>query len=180
MERREKNSKKVIFIVFLIFFIWILLQFLAPLALPKGSVSDLSGLTGFIDNKETIQDMSFPWNFIYSAGDIFCHQKVERSFIINENSMPFCVRCTAIFLGIVIGLAIMLFYKFSLDKTFLLLVLISLIPIGIDGVGQLFGFWESTTLSRMLTGLLIGMVCGLSFGVIADEIKTIRYENIKK
>ena len=53
------------------------------------------------------------------------------------------------------------------------LIFIGLIPIGIDGVGQLFGFWESTNAVRLITGLSVGIVCGIAIGLIIDEIKSI-------
>jgi len=181
MQRRAKYFRSVIFIFFVFFSLWILLQFLAPLALPKGSVSDLSGLVAISDNEDTINDMGLPWNFVYSAGDRLCHQKAERSFFINDNQMPFCSRCTAIWLGFVIGLGFMVFYKIQLNEKFLFAIILSLVPIGVDGIGQLFGFWESTNVIRVITGLLIGVVCGVALGVIVDEIKTIhRFKNIKK
>lgn len=181
MQRRAKYFRSVIFIFFVLFSLWILLQFLAPLALPKGSVSDLSGLVAISDNEDTINDMGLPWNFVYSAGDRLCHQKAERSFFINDNQMPFCSRCTAIWLGLVIGLGFMVFYKIQLNEKFLFAIIISLVPIGVDGVGQLLGLWESTNIVRMITGLLVGVVCGVALGVIVDEIKTIHlFKKIKK
>jgi len=181
MQRRAKCFRSVIFIFFVFFSLWILLQFLAPLALPKGSVSDLSGLVAISDNEDTINDMGLPWGFVYSAGDRLCHQKAERSFFINDNQMPFCSRCTAIWLGLVIGLGFMVFYKIQLNGKFLFAIIISLVPIGVDGIGQLFGFWESTNIIRVITGLLIGVVCGVALGVIVDEVKTIHlFKKIKK
>ncbi len=181
MQRRAKYFRSVIFIFFVLFSLWILLQFLAPLALPKGSVSDLSGLVAISDNEDTINDMDLPWGFVYSAGDRLCHQKAERSFFINDNQMPFCSRCTAIWLGLVIGLGFMVFYKIQLNGKFLFAIIISLVPIGVDGIGQLFGFWESTNIIRVITGLLIGVVCGVALGVIVDEVKTIHlFKKIKK
>jgi uncharacterized membrane protein len=60
-------------------------------------------------------------------------------------------------------------------------MILGIVPIGIDGIGQLFGFWESTNIIRVITGLLTGMVCGVTLGVIVDEIKTIHiFKNIKK
>ncbi len=169
MERRGKSSKIVIFIIFLPFFIFILLQFLAPIALPKGSVSDLCGVTVFADNENIINEMPAPWNLIYGAGDRLCHQMPERSFFINDNQMPFCARCTAIFLGITIGIGFMIFFKIHLDLKFIILILIGFIPIGIDGVGQLLEFWESSNLTRVITGLLIGIVTGFAITIIIDE-----------
>ena len=68
----------------------------------------------------------------------------------------------------------MLIYKIHLDEKFFFVILIGLIPIGIDGLGQLFAFWESTNIVRVITGLLIGVVCGLAIGIIIDEVKEIR------
>ena len=174
MERREKSSRIVILIFFAIFSTWGALQFLAPLSLPQGSIDDLSGLTGVSDNEKLISEMPVPWNVVYSAGDRLCHQKAERSVFINDNQMPFCSRCTAIWLGLAIGLGFMVFYRIQLNEKFLFVVIAGLVPIGLDGVGQLFGFWESTNIMRVVTGLIIGIICGISIGIIIDEIKTFR------
>ena len=173
MEKRGKYSRTIIVFFFILFFIWILLQFLAPLSLPQGRINKLSGLTFISDNEELISSMSFPWDIVYSVGDKLCHQKAERSFFINYNQMPYCSRCTAIWLGLAIGLGFMIFYRIHLNGKFLFFIIISLLPIGIDGFGQLFGFWESANIIRVLTGLIIGIVCGVSIGIIIDEIKAI-------
>lgn len=175
MQRREKCFKSLIFFIFIIFFIWILIQFLAPIAIPNGSVSDLSGLVAISDNEEIIYDMGIPWSIVYSAGDRLCHQMSERSFFINGNQMPFCSRCTAIWLGLAIGLGFAVFYKVELNEKFLFLLILSIFPIGIDGFGQLLGYWQSTNITRVVTGLLIGLVCGIGVGVIIDEIKNMNF-----
>jgi len=174
MERRGKSSRIVIQIFFFLFLTWIVLQFLAPLSLPRGSIDNLSGLTAVSDNEELLSDIPIPWNFIYSTGDRLCHQKAERSFFINDNQMPFCSRCTAIWIGLAIGLGVMVFYRIQLNEKFLFIIIAGLAPIGIDGIGQLFGFWESTNIIRVVTGLIIGSICGISIGIIIDEIKTFR------
>jgi len=91
--------------------------------------------------------------------------------------MPFCTRCTAIWLGLAIGLGVMVFFTIRLDEKFLFIILLSLAPIGIDGVGQLLGLWESTNLIRFLTGLLAGGVCGVAIGVIIDEVTPRRFKS---
>jgi uncharacterized membrane protein len=171
MEKREKSSKIIILAFFIPFLLWGVLQFLAPLALPHNSVNDLSGYTGLSDNKEAIDNMPSPWNLVYSAGDRLCHEKAERSLFINGNQMPFCSRCTAIWLGLAIGLGFMIFYKIELNEKFVFILIAGMAPIGIDGVGQLFGFWESTNIARIITGLTVGIVCGIAIGVIIDEIR---------
>jgi len=171
MERRGKSSRLIILVFFIIFLLWVVIQFLAPLALPHGSVDDLSGYTGVSDNKRVIDAMSYPWNSVYSIGDRMCHQKADRSLFINGNQMPFCSRCTAIWLGLAIGLGFMFFYKIALDEKFVFIMVIGIVPIGIDGVGQLFGLWESTNIARVITGLAVGIICGIAIGIIIDEIR---------
>jgi uncharacterized membrane protein len=87
--------------------------------------------------------------------------------------MPFCSRCTAIWLGLTAGLAVMLFYHVKLNSIFMIILILSLFPIGIDGGGQLIGLWESTNISRTLTGLIIGVPVGIALGVIIDEGKVL-------
>jgi uncharacterized membrane protein len=175
MKPRENRLKSLIFVFFLLFSVWVLLQFLAPLMLPTGSVSDLSGVVGFSDNEKVIGNMSFPWNIIYTIGDRLCHQQASRSLFLNGNELPFCARCTAIWLGLAIGLGFMVFYTIELQERFLLAILLSLLPIGVDGLGQLFGFWESTNLVRILTGLPAGVICGVAVGIIFDELRTMHF-----
>jgi uncharacterized membrane protein len=174
MERREKSSRTPILIISIFFLIWAALQFFSPLALPSNSVNDLSGLTGISDNEANLNEITAPWNLVYSCGDRLCHQKADRSFFINGNQMPFCSRCTAIWLGLPLGLGFMVFYKIELDEKLMLLIIIGILPIGIDGVGQLFSFWESTNIIRVITGFLISVVCGIAIGIIIDEIRTFK------
>jgi uncharacterized membrane protein len=173
MEKRGRHSRVLILLVFVPFLVFSALQFITPYAIQKGVINDLSGLTYITDNKGKIKDLGFPWTNIYQVGDAFCHQRADRSFIINDNQMPFCARCTAILIGITMGIAFMIFFKIDLDTRFFYLILIGIIPIGIDGIGQLFGLWESNNLLRAITGLLIGFICGIAISVIIDEFKQI-------
>lgn len=172
MKRRKQPFKSIVFAFFVFFFIWVLLQFLAPFMIPLGTATDLSGSVGVSDNEVVFRTMSFPWGTVYSLGDRLCHQMPERSFILNENQMPFCVRCTAIWMGLAAGLLFMVVYTFELNERFFLVILLSLIPMGIDGIGQLFGFWESTNVVRFLTGVPAGLICGIALGAIIDELRS--------
>jgi uncharacterized membrane protein len=175
MKRRIHPFQSLFFVFFILYMIWVFLLFLAPLVLPSGSVSDLSGVVGFSDNDAVIGEMSFPWNVVYSAGDLFCHQKSERSLFLNGNEMPFCTRCTAIWLGLALGLGFMVLYTIELNEKFFIAIIFSFVPLGIDGIGQLFGFWESTNIVRMLTGLPAGLICGVAIGIIFDELRSLRF-----
>jgi len=173
MERREECFKSLTFVIFILLLLWISLQFLSPYILPDNSAQDLSGHVAVSDNDNIINSMDFPWNFVYSSGDRLCHQKAERSFFLNSNQMPFCSRCTAIWLGLTIGLGFIIFYRVKLNEKLLYILIIGIFPLALDGMGQLFNLWESTNLIRVITGLIVGVVCGITLGVIIDEIKDI-------
>ncbi|MFA5101900.1 MAG: DUF2085 domain-containing protein [Candidatus Thermoplasmatota archaeon] len=172
MKRRIRPFRSLLFVCFLFYMIWLVLLFLAPLMIPAGSVPDLSGVVGSVENDAVINDLSFPWNVVYSVGDRLCHQRSERSLYINGNEMPFCTRCTAIWLGLAIGLGWMVFYTIELTEKFVYVILLALLPIGVDGVGQLLRFWESTNVLRLLTGLPAGIICGVALGIIYDEVRS--------
>ncbi len=167
---RRTPRKIIISGAFLFFCVWFLLQILAPLMLPTGTITNLSGVVGFDDNTAIIRQMSFPWNFVYTAGDRLCHQQANRSFFLNGNQMSFCSRCTALWLGITIGVGFMIFFTLALSGRVLWWIFIGFIPLGIDGLGQLFGFWESTNQLRFFTGMIAGFITGLLVGVIIDEV----------
>ncbi len=175
MKRRTHPFQSLFFVFFILYLIWVLLLFLAPLVLPSGTVTDLSGVVGFSDNDDVIKGLSFPWNVVYSIGDQLCHQKSDRTLFLNGNEMPFCTRCTAIWLGLAFGLGFMVFYTIELNEKFFFAIIFSFVPLGVDGVGQLLGFWESTNVVRMLTGLPAGIVCGLALGIIFDELRSLHF-----
>lgn len=170
--RREKFSR-AIFALFLLFFIWALLQFLGPIVLPEKSIRDLSGFVCILDNKEITEKLPFPFNLVYACGDLMCHQKAERSFFINNNQMPFCVRCTAIWLGLALGIGLMIFYKFELNQKSFILIVAAIAPLMIDGLGQFVGLWTSTNLSRFATGIIAGLACGFAVVFVIEELSII-------
>ncbi len=173
MKRRIRPFHSLFCAFLLLYMLWVLLLFLAPLVLPAGSITDFSGVVGSVDNDAAIKDLSFPWNVVYSIGDRLCHQKAERSLFVNGNQMPFCTRCTAIWFGLAVGLGLMVFYTIELNEKFFVAIILSIIPLGVDGVGQLFGFWESSNVVRFLTGFPAGMICGVALGIIYDEIRSL-------
>jgi len=175
MERREKVSKRM-FLFFLCFLFFVLLQFISPLLLPTATITDLSGTTVFLDHPEEEHTIPPPFAIIYSLGDILCHQKEERSLFLNQNQMPFCSRCTAIWIGMAIGICIALFIKFELNMRFIALFFLFIVPLFIDGCGQLIGLWESTNFLRLITGLLAGIISGISLDCIIDELRMVRKE----
>ncbi len=163
----------ITFIVFLVALIWSLGTIIAPLTLPADSVSDLTGKVGTVENEDITEDMNPYAKFYYQAGDANCHTIKERSFFINGNQMPFCVRDVAIFSGLALGLGIALFWVPEIRWWW---IIGGLVPIGVDGTVQLLTSYESTNPVRLLTGGLAGLVCALALGyVIYDASKVFEF-----
>lgn len=177
MEKRVKASK-LLFFIFLLCLLFILLQFTAPFMQDQNSFFDLSGSTMIIDNDNYWKELHHPWQDIYRIGDFLCHTKATRSFYLNQNQLPFCARCTAIWLGLSVGIGLMVFFSIKNYSLFFIGFIGSVGLLGIDGVGQLLGLWESTNLIRFITGIIVGIFTGIAIGLIFEEIQ--KYEKIKK
>jgi uncharacterized membrane protein len=87
--------------------------------------------------------------------------------------MPFCARDMGIFVGLAVGMVVMLF----LSPRFSLLVLAALVlPILVDGGLQYLGAYESTNAVRLATGMLGGAGVAYLLNHFAEralEIRTI-------
>ena len=153
-------------IIFLVAAIWSSGLIIAPLTLPPNSVQDLTGTVGKVENSDITKDMNPYAKHYYEAGDFNCHTIKERSFFINGNQMPFCVRDVAIFFGMVIGLGIALFIIIPLKWWWLIG---GLVPIGLDGGLQLVTSYESNNLFRLLTGGLAGLVTAFALGYVVYD-----------
>jgi len=184
--------------------------FIVPLYLPEGSVPKLSGRANAFDyhsedgwgNQQRTEGADvghnqskygeFVWSeldpyaaFIYGFGDLNCHTKAERSWEINDNQMPVCVRDVGIFLGIAIGGFLFSrkgFNRWTIRDTFLsllpdksmesvykndkrllamfVLIGVAAIPMAIDGFTQMLTSYESTATMRLLTGTPFGILIG--------------------
>lgn len=207
-ERKVGNWVWGIFAFFLISF------FLVPAYLPGDSVPDLSGRANAIDyysedswgNTQTEDGEKvghnqsrhglFSWGeldpyaaFIYAFGDLNCHNKEERSWEINGNQMPVCVRDIGIFLGLALGGFIFSrrgLNRWTLRDTFLslfpddklesiyrnnhrtravvIIAIIFILPMALDGFTQMLTAYESNAMMRLLTGMPFGIFLGLFIG----------------
>jgi uncharacterized membrane protein len=150
--------RKAEIVVFVIFLIFTSLVFLAPFTLAPGQVTDLSGKVGTIDNQAQIDQMNPFAAAIYWFGDGNCHQIASRSYYLNGNEMPFCSRDIGVFIGLVVGMGLVLIAR---PKVRVLIPLLGLIPIAIDGGLQLLTSYESSNILRLATGLLAGVSVAL-------------------
>mgnify|MGYP001263081758 CR=1 FL=1 len=183
--------------------------FLVPAYLPADSVPELSGRANMIDyysedswgnaqssDSEAGHNQSengqFAWSeldpyaaFVYGFGDLNCHMKYERSWEINGNQMPVCVRDIGIFFGFAIGgflfsrkglnrwtlrdSFLSMLPDDKLDSTYknntrtrmmLIIAAISILPMALDGFTQLLTDYESNAAMRLLTGTPFGIFVG--------------------
>ena len=88
------------------------------------------------------------------VGSLFmCHRMPERSFFFKGKQFPICARCTGLICGYIIAVICL---SFVLPFSFLFSILL-LIPMVIDGTGQLYNKWISTNSRRFITGSLAGI-----------------------
>ena len=97
--------KIISLILIIVGVIWIVLIVIAPLTLEPGTVIlGEEGKANYVDYPDLWIHLPLFQRIIYGLGDLICHQKTSRSFIINGNQMPVCARDVGLYLGILIAL----------------------------------------------------------------------------
>lgn len=90
-----------------------------------------------------------------------CHQMPGRSPHVGGVPIAICDRCSGIYLGLVLGVAVTGWGRSlwgALGEWSRYLLLGSLVPLGVDWIGPVLGLWSNGPVSRALTGLLFGVV----------------------
>ena len=90
-----------------------------------------------------------------------CYQMPSRSLHIDGSPIAICDRCSGIYLGLLVGVSVArwghrLWRVLGRHGRFLLLG--SLVPLGVDWSAPVLGLWHNGPISRVLTGLLFGIV----------------------
>lgn len=142
--------------------LWVVLTVAAPFMVPADTLVDLTGRVGMRENDAQFESLGLLPRTIYIIGDIECHQIADRSYFLNGNQMPFCARDVGLFAGFPIGLAMLSFRRLIVNP---ILVLVGLVPIGIDGGLQLVTSYESNNPLRLTTGL----IAGITFSVLIAQ-----------
>ena len=97
---------------------------------------------------------------IYRAFGIFCHQRPDRSYFIDGHKLAVCSRCTGLYAGFAFTVLIYPLVR-SLRSAATLprrVLFLAAVPLLVDFSLNLFGIWENTHTSRLLTGALLGSV----------------------
>lgn len=137
----RKQAIRVWMIGLAVVFVWVLLIIIAPLAKAIGFLSISSPLYHF-------------FSFI-------CHQISERSFYVAGEPFGVCSRCFGVYFGLLLGFAAYPLWR-TIDEIEPLprfWLFLSLVPISIDWSLTVFGIWENTHISRLITGLILGFAC---------------------
>jgi uncharacterized membrane protein len=101
---------------------------------------------------------SMRWRLLFR---MLCHGRVERCFQLFGAPMPICARCTGIYLGLLAGLLAFPLIPLLRERVMRMVALVAIVPLGLDGLTQLFGLRESVNPLRVATGIVAGMAFGL-------------------
>jgi len=176
MERTKTLVQKYKITMLFFFSIWLALTIVAPFTIPSGTANNLSGNTVQIKNWNSIDKMNPFAASIYLLGGMFCTEISDHSYYLNGNQMPFCARCTGIFIGLVVGMLIAVILN---PKVKIFLIGLAMVPILIDGGLQLITTYQSTNPLRVATGLLAGIAVSLYLSNVANiALAPIRAEKI--
>jgi uncharacterized membrane protein len=102
---------------------------------------------------------------LYGLFSPLCHQKPERCFFLAGFPLAVCARCTGVYAGAWLGLAVRPFVRALSDlrppriAAFLALSF----PLALDGAGNILGAWNSPPLVRFVSGLLGGLLLPFFF-----------------
>jgi uncharacterized membrane protein len=92
-----------------------------------------------------------------------CHQDPARSFSIQGVPLPVCIRCSAIYLGILAGILVspLLHVEVFGERRCASLMLLALAASSLEWGISMWGGLESTALTRSISGGLLGATCGI-------------------
>lgn len=112
-------------------------------------------------------------DFLRAGFSLVCHQIPERSFNVMGDPLAVCHRCIGIYAGLF--LASLLFTVIRRwDRLIMrrvgIVILLSLVPMGVDWMAGLSGLWESSAATRVLTGVAFGAIAGYLFARALREV----------
>lgn len=97
---------------------------------------------------------------LYEAFSHLCHQAPERSFFIAGHPFAVCARCTGLYAGFAVAVALypLLTFLKRTDTPERKWLFIAAAPLAIDFALGFLGIWENTHFSRFSTGAILGAV----------------------
>jgi len=152
----------------------------APWLAEESSIRGLDGQAWSLDYPQRWEAMPLPSRLAYTLGDLVCHQKEERSYLLHGNQIPVCARDLGLLAGMVAGFALTVaaeprarlvdsaagLLHVRTKKMLVVAVALLLAPLTVDGFLQLLTAYESTNVLRSATGLLFGLGVSLLAGFL--------------
>ncbi len=92
---------------------------------------------------------------------LFCHGIPSRCLLLWGVPMPICARCTAIYVGLFLGLLTFVVLPWMHERILRLVMIAAAMPLAIDGLTQLMHLRESTNALRFGTGSIAGFAFGM-------------------
>lgn len=122
--------------------LWLALILAAPIAKANGVIS-----------------VSSP---VYAFFSFLCHQLDGRSFHVEGEKFAVCSRCFGVYFGIVIAFLAYPFWRHieNIEPLPKFWLFAACVPAAVDWSLTIFGIWENTYVSRVITGGLLGLACG--------------------
>jgi len=113
---------------------------------------------------------------LYHFFGYICHQMPERSFHIFGHQFAVCSRCFGVYLGLFLGMfAYPLFRRMDeSDPLPRIWLFLSMVPMAVDWSLGYFRIWENTHLTRVTTGLILGVACAVFIAPALVELAEIR------
>lgn len=175
--RLPRITSSVILAAFILSLVWLILVLISPMLVPSNTLVDLSGRVGGHENENQFRDLGAVPHAMYWLGDAECHQLSSRSFFINGNQMPFCVRDFGLFLGLAVGFGLVSFYRLKIHPA---LALLGFVPMAIDGGVQAVTSYVSNNPLRLITGLIAGIAGSLLLAHFAFVFQEDMQERMEK
>ncbi|MGA8807381.1 MAG: DUF2085 domain-containing protein [Thermoanaerobaculia bacterium] len=101
---------------------------------------------------------SMRWRLLFR---VFCHGIPERCLYLWNVPMPICARCTAIYVGLIVSIALFLILPRVTERVARIVLCAAAVPMAIDGFTQLAKLRVSTNTLRIETGLVLGIAFGV-------------------
>ena len=126
------------------------------------------------------------WNKLMAVGSAVCHQDPAHSFLVYGRQMPLCARCTGMYLGALLSLAFHFWQgkRGGFPPRWILIILgLLFLAFAVDGLNSLaaslglgWDLYETTNLSRLITGLGAGLVIGAVLTPIFNQTAWANWE----
>jgi uncharacterized membrane protein len=167
-----KKYKLIYFFVLISLFLFNLLIFITPFLSSLGFSELANGLYfgfSFTCHQLNSRSLCLFENSIEDCTPNSSKLELKKSVIVEKENkigykFPVCSRDIGIYFSMLLGVIVWgiknkknLLSSHIPNRLYFFLVLL---PLAIDGTAQLFGFWESSNLIRLLTGGLVGFFAG--------------------